>query len=61
VFGSGLVLLLATLLICTTAGIAVLREQWDLAGAVAVAWLSVLLSQVRCQAQRMHLFLQFVP
>jgi hypothetical protein len=40
------VLLLATLLICTTAGVAVMREQWDLAGAVVVAWLSVLLALV---------------
>lgn len=43
---SGLVMLLATLLLIAAAGVAALRAQWDLAGAVAGAWLLVLLSQV---------------
>jgi hypothetical protein len=46
VLNSGLVVLAATLLIIAAAGVAALRQQWDLAGAVAVAWLLVLLSQV---------------
>ncbi|WIA35037.1 hypothetical protein OEZ86_003528 [Tetradesmus obliquus] len=39
-------MLLATLLLIAAAGVAALRAQWDLAGAVAGAWLLVLLSQV---------------
>jgi hypothetical protein len=46
---SGLVVLSATLLIAVAAGVAALRGQWDLCGAVAVAWLLVLMAQVRQQ------------
>lgn len=48
----GLVVLLSTLPLLAATGVAGLREKWDRAGAVAVAWLLVPLSQVGLQFNR---------